>query len=104
MPKEIPRVVPPYHPKHNPNASCAYHVRHVGHSAEDCWPLKNKIQDLINREILTFSEEKSNVKTNPLSNHDGPTVSVVIKEETAEPVRWVDDMKTPLSVVLRRHE
>lgn len=104
VPKEIPRAVPLYHSKHNPNASCAYHVGHVGHSTEDCWPLKNKIQDLINREILTFSEEKPNVKTNPLPNHDGPTVNVVIEEEVVEPVRWADDVKTPLSVVLRRLE
>ena len=96
--------MPPYHYKHNPNASCAYHVGHVGHSTEDCWSLKNKIQDLIDRKILTFSEEKSNVKTNPLPNHDGPSVSVVIEEEPAEPVKWVDEVKTLFSVVLRKLE
>lgn len=104
MPKEIPQAVPPYHYKHNPNASCAYHAGHVGHSTEDCWPLKNKIQDLIDSKILTFSEEKPNIKTNPLPNHDGPTVSVVIEEEPAEPVKWVDEVKTLLSVVLRKLE
>ncbi|XP_050915167.1 uncharacterized protein LOC127130146 [Lathyrus oleraceus] len=104
VPKEIPQVVPPYHYKHNPNASCAYHAGHVGHSTEDYWPLKNKIQDLINRKILTFSEENPNVKTNPLPNHDGPSVSVVIEEEPAEPVKWVDEVKTSFSVVLRKLE
>ncbi|XP_050909151.1 uncharacterized protein LOC127122922 [Lathyrus oleraceus] len=94
----------PYHYKHNPNASCAYHAGHVGHSTEECWPLKNKIQDLIDRKILTFSEEKPNVKTNPLPNHDVPTVSVVIEEEPAEPVKWVDEVKTSLSIVLRKLE
>ncbi|XP_050919781.1 uncharacterized protein LOC127137354 [Lathyrus oleraceus] len=104
VPKEIPQAMSPYHYKHNPNASCAYHAGHVGHSTEDCWPLKNKIQDLIDRKILTFSEEKPNVKTNPIPNHDGPSVSVVIEEEPAEPVKWVDEVKTPFSVVLRKLE
>lgn len=40
------------------------------------------------------------MKTNPLPNHDGPTVSVVIEEEVAEPIKWVIDVKTPLSVIL----
>lgn len=35
----------PYHPKHNPNASCAYHVRYIEHSTEDCWPLKTKYKN-----------------------------------------------------------
>ncbi|XP_050909727.1 uncharacterized protein LOC127123560 [Lathyrus oleraceus] len=54
--------------------------------------------------ILTFSEEKPNVKTNRLPNHDGPSISVIIKEEPAELVKWVDEVKTPFSVVLRKHE
>lgn len=53
---------------------------------------------------MTFSEENLNVKTNPLPNHDGPTVSVVIEEESAEPVKRVDEAKTLLSVVLRKLE
>lgn len=78
VPKEIPPVIPHYHPKHNPNASCAFHVGYIGHSIEDCWPFKNKIQELINQKVLSFSEEKPNVKTNPLPNHNGPAVSVVL--------------------------
>ncbi|XP_050878763.1 uncharacterized protein LOC127082571 [Lathyrus oleraceus] len=101
VPKEIPQAVPPYHHKHNPNASCAYHAGHVGYSTKDCWLLKNKIQDLIDRKILTFSEEKPNVKTNPLPNHDGPTVNVVIEEESVEPVKWVDEVKTPFPLWLQ---
>ncbi|XP_050893030.1 uncharacterized protein LOC127098462 [Lathyrus oleraceus] len=42
--------------------------------------------------------------TNPLPNHDGPSVSVIIEEEPAEPVKWVDEVKTPFSVVLRKLE
>lgn len=102
MPKEILAASPPFRHKHDPNASCAYHVGFIGNSIEDCWALKYKIQDLINYEILTFSEEKPNVKTNPFTNHGGSAVNVVVEEETTESVLRVDDVKTPLSVVLKR--
>lgn len=69
VPKEISAATPSFRPKYDPNASCAYNARFIGHSTEDYWALKYKIQDLINQDILTFSEEKPNVKMNPLPNH-----------------------------------
>src|SRR4051812_33089626 len=33
--------------QYNPNARCAYHSDSIGHDTNDCWPLKNKIQDMI---------------------------------------------------------
>ena len=59
---------------------------------------------MINQEIMSFSEEKPNVKTNPLPNHGGSAVNVVIKEETTESVLRVDNVKTPMSVMLKRLE
>ncbi|XP_050919291.1 uncharacterized protein LOC127136815 [Lathyrus oleraceus] len=100
--KEIPAATPPFHPKHDPNASCTYHVGFIGHSTEDCWALKYKIQDLISQDILTFSEEKSNVKTNPLSNHGGAAVNTVVEEETTESTLRAEEVKTPMSLVLHR--
>lgn len=32
MPKEIPPATFPYHARHNHNALCVYHARHIGHS------------------------------------------------------------------------
>lgn len=102
IPKEIPPCIPPYHAKNNPNASCAYHARHIGHSTKDCWPLKDKIQELINQKILSFSEETPNIKANPLPNHNGPVVNAFIEEEIAKSIRGVDDVKTPMSVVVEK--
>lgn len=48
VPKEIPSASPPFRPKHDPNASCAYHTGYIGNSTEDCWALNYKVQDLIN--------------------------------------------------------
>ncbi|XP_050909909.1 uncharacterized protein LOC127123752 [Lathyrus oleraceus] len=104
VPKELPATSPPFHRNHNPNASCTFHAGYIGYSIEDCWTLKKRIQELIDQEVLSFSEEKPNVKMNPLPNHGGSTVNAVIKEETSEIVLRADDVKTPLSVVLKRLE
>ena len=39
--------------------------------------LKHKVQSLIDAGWLTFQEDGSNVKTNPLTNHGGPTVNAI---------------------------
>lgn len=67
---------------------------------------KNKVQDLIYQKILSFTEEKPNVRTNSLPTHNGPEVSAVIEEDGTESVREVADVKTPMTMVvekLRRH-
>lgn len=104
VPREIPPCIPPYHARYNPNVLCTYHVGHIGNSIEDCWPLKNKIQELINQKVLYFSEEKPNIKTNALPNHNGPVVRTMIEEETAKSVRRVVDVKTPMLVVMKKLE
>ncbi|XP_050915718.1 uncharacterized protein LOC127130797 [Lathyrus oleraceus] len=104
IPRELPAASPPFHRNHNPNASCAFHARYIGHSTEDCGALKKRIQELIDQEILSFSEEKPNVKTNPLPNHGGAAVNAVIEEENAESVLRAEEVKTSMSVVLQRLE
>ncbi|XP_050877412.1 uncharacterized protein LOC127081173 [Lathyrus oleraceus] len=58
-------------------------------------------------DIMSFSEEKLNVKNNSLPNHGGPTVNTVLEEEETEMVSLVGDLKTLLSVIsanLQKHE
>ena len=43
-------------PSYHPNALCAYHSNNPGHDTNDCWALKNKIQDLIDRGVLEFTQ------------------------------------------------
>lgn len=100
VPKEIPLVVFPYPPKHNPNVFCAFHAGHIGHSIEGCFVSKNRVQELIDQDILSFTEEKPNVKTNLLPNHGSLTVNTVLEEEETEVVSLVGDLKTPLSIIL----
>ncbi|XP_050889234.1 uncharacterized protein LOC127094445 [Lathyrus oleraceus] len=102
VPRELPAASPPFNRSHNPNATCAFHAGYIGHSTEDCWALKKKIQELIDQDILSFPDEKPNVKTNPLPNHSGAAVNTMIEEETVESILRVEEVKTPMSVVLQR--
>lgn len=59
---------------------------------------------MINQNILTFSEEKPNVKTNPLPNHSDASVNAMIEEVNAKVVLEVEEVKTLMSVVLQKLE
>ena len=47
IPREAPKNPNTTSPKYNPNARCAYHSDSPGHNTDECWTLKNKIQDVI---------------------------------------------------------
>ena len=75
LPAKIPQ--PPFHRGYDPNLTCAYHSGVQGHSTENCMALKYKVQSLIDAGWLEFKEVNPSVGTNPLTNHGGPSVSVV---------------------------
>ncbi|KAI5409938.1 hypothetical protein KIW84_055410 [Lathyrus oleraceus] len=54
VPKQIEPAKFPYHRKHDPHATCGYHAGYVGHSTEACHILRNKVQELIDRNLLCF--------------------------------------------------
>ena len=45
------------HPAYDPNKRCAYHSACPGHDTNECWALKNKIQDLIDEGALEFTQD-----------------------------------------------
>ena len=45
--KEAPKNPNTTSPHYHPNARCAYHSESPSHDTNNCWALKNKIQDLI---------------------------------------------------------
>ena len=68
--KEAPKNQNTTSPKYNPNARCAYHSESPGHNTDDCWSLKNKVQDLIDAKEIEFeAPETPNVITAPLPKH-----------------------------------
>ena len=44
-------------PTYHPNRRCAYHSDGPGHDTNDCWSLKNKIQDLIDEGAVEFTQD-----------------------------------------------
>ena len=92
--KEAPKVVNTASPKYNPNARCAYHSDSPGHTTDDCWALRNKVQDLIDAKEIQFeAPERPNVVTAPMPQH---RVNAV--EEDLYAVS-VNDVATPLLTV-----
>ena len=71
MLKDPPRNPNTFALSYHPNARCAYHSNSPGHDTNDCWTLKNKIQDMINAKEIEFDPpETPNVITAPMPNHD----------------------------------
>src|SRR4051812_9012314 len=65
--------------QYNPNARCAYHSDSIGHDTNDCWLLKNKIQDLIDDKIIDFNSPEEPHMANTGNNrkgHNEPNQSV----------------------------
>ena len=69
--KEALKILNTTSPKYNPNARCAYHSDSPRHNTDDCWALKNKVQDLINAKEIEFNPpETPNVIITPMPKHD----------------------------------
>ena len=68
--KEAPKNPNTVSPHYHPNARCAYHSESPGHDTNNCWALKNKIQDLIEAKEIEFdAPEKPNVISAPMPRH-----------------------------------
>ena len=75
---------------------CAFHSNSLGHDTNNCWALKNKIQDMIDNKEIEFDPlETPNVITTPMPKHD-KGVNVV---EDILYVTSVNDVVTPLSTI-----
>ena len=68
--KEAPKNPNTSSPYYQSNAKCAYHSDSAGHVTNNCWALKNKIQDLIDAKEVEFDAlEKPNVISAPMPKH-----------------------------------
>ncbi|PKI49804.1 hypothetical protein CRG98_029781 [Punica granatum] len=62
-------------PKFNPAAQdqslrCKFHMGAPGHTIDNCYVLRGKLQDIVNKNLLSFNEIKPpNVHNNPLLDH-----------------------------------
>ena len=94
--REAPKNSNTMSPRYNPNARCAYHLDSPGHDTNNCWALKNKVQDLIEAKEIEFdAPEKPNVITAPMPKH-GHGVNDVDDDLF---VTSVEEISTPLMTV-----
>ena len=94
--KEAPKNPNTASPHYNPNARCAYHSESPGHDTNDCWALKNKVQDLIEVKEIEFDPpETHNVITAPMPKH-GQGVNAIDNECF---VSSMNDLTTPLLTI-----
>ena len=94
--KEAPKVVNTASPKYNPNSRCAYHFDSPGHTTDDCWALRNIVQDLIDAKEIQFeAPERPNVVTAPIPQHRVNAIEeelyVVSVNEVVTPLKTVVD-------------
>ena len=69
--KEAPKNPNTTSPHYRPNAHYAYHSKSPGYDTNNCWALKNKVQDLLEvKEIEFNAPEKPNVISAPMPKHD----------------------------------
>ncbi|MCH89406.1 gag-protease polyprotein, partial [Trifolium medium] len=54
--KPLKPLVPPYPPFFDENARCDYHAGSSGHNIGNCRAFKLKVQELIDRKLLSFKE------------------------------------------------
>ena len=74
-------------PHYNLNARCAYHSEIPRHDANDCWALKNKVQDLIKAKEIEFDPPKTpNIIIAPMPKHESgiSAIDVVSATEDAD--------------------
>ncbi|XP_057972782.1 uncharacterized protein LOC131160926 [Malania oleifera] len=55
----------------DPNARCVYHTNYLGHSIDQCWAFKYKVQSLKDAGWLAFDDKPTGIQGNPLPNHKG---------------------------------
>ncbi|XP_038993036.1 uncharacterized protein LOC120116692 [Hibiscus syriacus] len=90
-------IQPPYTKWFDINAQCEYHAGASGHSIENCMAFKKLVQRLRQRNIINFGDsEQPNVAQNPLPNHAGTGVNVVIEERVNKVITKVNEVKSPM--------
>ncbi|XP_039020865.1 uncharacterized protein LOC120152809 [Hibiscus syriacus] len=90
-------IQPPYPKWYDVNAQCEYHAGASGHSIKNCLAFKKLVQRLKQINVINFGDnEQPNVAQNPLSNHTGTRVNIVIEEKGNGVITKVSEVKSPI--------
>ena len=96
MLKEAPKNPNTSSPHYHPKARCAYHSETPGHDTNNCWALKNKIQDLIDAKEVEFEAPKKPNVISALMHRHGHNDSAVEEDLF---VSAMDELLTPLLTI-----
>lgn len=90
-----PQTPPPHGYAANPR--CDFHAGSLGHTTDKCLALKFKVQDLLDRKVISFAAENPNVKNNPMLGQDDPPINALEKSEDNILIQRVYQVKTYIS-------
>jgi len=91
-PPRVPNPLPVWYHAHR---TCAFHQGAPGHDIENCFPLKEVVQKLIESGDLSFIDNHQNAQNYPLPPH-GPAVNMVEEYQEDDHIHRVQDIKTLL--------
>ena len=80
-----PRESPPS-PSFDLSKKCEHHFRAEGHTLEECYQLKDHVQDHIDNKLIQLNNAATpNIITNPLPSHQEGNVNATITMEERVP-------------------
>ena len=93
--------------KYNPNARCAFHSDSPGHNTDDCWVLKNKVQDLIDAKEIEFrapEKPKQDAGVNAIGDDDDEELDIdswIYPTANGGLSNWTAKDSMPVSVITK---
>lgn len=84
------------------NARYNYHACSLGHTIEKWLALKFKVQYLLDRKIISFTEESLNMKNSSTSVHNGLIINAIEGSGDQILIREVDQVKTPMTRIRKK--
>ncbi|XP_050889483.1 uncharacterized protein LOC127094733 [Lathyrus oleraceus] len=97
--RELKPAVFPYPPGYDANAHCEFHMGAPGHTLENCFAFQNRVQDLIEAKVVTFTPRRPNVNTNPMPTHGDASVSAIEESDQGELILKVEEIQTPITMI-----
>ncbi|CAJ2651347.1 unnamed protein product [Trifolium pratense] len=68
-PRALKPMTPPFPAWYDVKAKCEFHAGTKGHSTDKCREFKKKVQELIDKQLLTFKQDRLDVKDSPLPDY-----------------------------------
>ncbi|XP_050895907.1 uncharacterized protein LOC127102596 [Lathyrus oleraceus] len=95
--RELKPTIFPYPPGYDANAHCEFHMRAPSHTLENCFTFQNRVQDLIEAKVVSFTPRRPNVNTNPMPTHKDASVSAIEESDQGKLICKIEEIQTPIA-------